>query len=158
VYLKHYPGRGFVRVSNSPPNFASAARQSQRGLGGLWAFLTDTGPLFEASADVSGQSALTPDWWYELHGKPSPDQIIAANAEADAQAKQATIDPLTGQPVPAAVAYASKTQGAAGAALVAGQAQDIGDVLGGGSSGIPLWVWLGAAGLGVLLVVVLIET
>ena len=115
-----------VQLARSPvlpgPNIFVSLPPVQRGLTGLWAWLSDTGPLFEAPEEVSGQSALTPDWWYNLQGQASPDQIVAATTAANQEAQAATINPITGQPVPQAVAYATQTAGAVPAILQQGQA------------------------------------
>lgn len=81
------------------------------------------------SAAVTGQPWWVPDFYYNIQNQASPDQIYLANQAANAQVAPATINPITGKPVPAAVSYANATQGAAGAAEAQGMTQSTGSSL-----------------------------
>ncbi len=84
------------------------------------------GSLNESPAAVTGQPWWIPDLFYNLQGKAAPDAVYAVNQSNNLSTAAATINPITGQPVPAAVQYAAGTSGAAGQALQQAQAQPTG--------------------------------
>lgn len=123
--------------------FPRARIARRRGINGLISAVnpfTSAG-LFEAPTDVTSQSPLVPDFFYNVQGKPAPDQTYVLNMQSNAEtaiaagipvaavnaAVSAGINPLTltgGNPN--AVQYALKTQGAAAGALQQGQSQPTG--------------------------------
>jgi hypothetical protein len=128
---------GFFVPSNppvlpAPSVFRQFSRRSanpvgtQRGMAGILSVITSGGSLSEAPTGATSQPWWIPDLFYDYGNNASPDQVYAANQAANAGIVQAETDPITGQIVPAAQAYANATAGAAGAAEQAGMTQSTG--------------------------------
>lgn len=109
------PRMVLVNSGRSFPRRPLRAGSSRPGMGGILSVLGG-GSVFEAPAAVTSQPWYIPDFFYNLENQASPDQVYAANQNANAGIVQAETSPITGQIVPAAAAYAAKTVGAAGAA------------------------------------------
>ena len=112
------------RIGSPRPGVIVLPRR--RGMGGLLSAITAGSPINEAPAAITGQPWWIPDAFYNFQGQASPDQVYAANQAANKAAAAATINPVTGQPVQAAVDYANQTAGVVGQVLQQGQAQPTG--------------------------------
>jgi uncharacterized glyoxalase superfamily protein PhnB len=86
-----------------------------RGTRGILSPIT-SGYFIGPSSAATSQPWYIPDFAYNLVNQASPDQVYEANQAANAGIIQAETNPITGQIVPAAQAYANNTAGAAGAA------------------------------------------
>ena len=159
---------GLVPTRRAFPPPAVSVLPRRRGMGGLLSAITAGSPINEAPEAVTGQPWWIPDAFYNFQGQASPDQVYAANQAANKAAAAAAVNPVTGQPVPAAVAYADQTAGVVGQVLQQGQAQPTGSPIadtfstllsgfigtgtntGANPSGTPTWeILLALAALGV---------
>lgn len=118
-----------VPVRRSFPRAALIAIP-RRGLGGILSVFSAGGSLSEAPEAATGQPWYVPDLIYNWQGKAAPDQVYLAEHPNDPQTlleqAQATINPVTGQVVPAALAYQQSTQNLPAQALQQAYAQPTG--------------------------------